>query len=676
MARLHRAAIFAVVAIALPVRAQSPAPQPTFRGGTDLVQVDVSVLDGKRHPVRGLTASDFSIFEDGQPREIQAFTEVNLPDRVQSRDASWTREVPSDVATNLTAQEEGRLLVILLDRTIPLGEPMITARRVAAAAINQLGPGDLAAVVSTNNGAVQNLTADHSRLLRAISASDLSSEISDVGKEVEAEVFALTGRTWSTLNDGRCQCGLCVLETITRVADAVQTTGRRRKVLFFIGSDLLLQAADPTGKPSNDVGCGNRVRDARDAMMTAVDRANLTIHSFDPTGLVNVGVATRASSIARPGSGPGSDTGTSELLRRQGNLMVLPDKTGGRAVMNTNGPDLAVPEVFRESDSYYLIGFRPGNPRGDGKFHRIAVQTGRHGLDVRARSGYTAAAAVSAAAPAASTSALPKGVSEAITGLLPATGASVDLNAAAFAAPETTHASVALSVGVGAFASPAGAPQQAVAGGPLEIIATAFDTGGRPKGLTRQTLELSWPAAAGSGDNRLDALSRIELPPGEYEIRVAVNGASRTASVFTYLTVPSFAAAPLSLSNIVIGATTRTLTAPKDFLSTLLPLVPTARREFARTDRFVAFFRIYEGTGRDTTLVPVQLQSTLVNARGGIVATESNTLAAADFASGRAADHYVTLPLTTLEPGDYLLKIEAKMGARVAGRALRFQVVP
>jgi VWFA-related protein len=676
MARLHRAALLALAAIALPVRAQSPAPQPTFRSGTDLVQVDVSVLDGKRHPVRGLTASDFSILEDGQPRQIQAFTEVNLPDRVQSRDASWTREVPSDVATNLTAQEEGRLLIILLDRTIPAGEPMMTARRVAAAAINQLGPGDLAAVVSTNNGAVQNLTADHSRLLHAIGASDLSSEISDVGKEIEAEVFALTGRTWSTLNDGRCQCGLCVLETVTRVADAVQTIGRRRKVLFFIGSDLLLQAADPTGKPSNDVGCGNRLRDARDAMLTAVDRANLTIHSFDPTGLVNVGVATRASSIARPGTGPGTDTGSAELLRRQGNLMVLPDRTGGRAVMNTNGPDLAVPEVFRESDSYYLIGFRPQNPRGDGKFHRITVQTARHGLDVRARSGYMAPAAKSAAAPAQSTTTLPKSVSEAITGLLPATGASLDLNAAAFAARGTTHASVALSVGVGAFASQPGAGPETMSGGPLEIIATAFDTGGRPKGLTRQTLELSWPAAARTGETRFDALSRIDLPPGEYEIRVAVSGASRTASVFTYLTVPSFAAAPLSLSNIVIGAAPRTLTAPKDFLSTLLPVVPTARREFARTDRFVAFLRIYQGTGRDTTLMPVQLQSTLIDARAATVASDSNTIAATEFAGGRAADHYVTLPLTTLAPGDYLLKVEAKMGARVAGRALRFHIAP
>src|SRR5574339_538705 len=90
MTRAARVALLAIASIALPLRAQAPGPQATFRGGTDLVQVDVSVLDSKRHPVRGLTAADFAIFEDGRPRAIQAFTEVNLPDRVHSRDASWT----------------------------------------------------------------------------------------------------------------------------------------------------------------------------------------------------------------------------------------------------------------------------------------------------------------------------------------------------------------------------------------------------------------------------------------------------------------------------------------------------------------------------------------------------------------------------------------------------------
>ena len=32
------------------------------------------------------------------------------------------------------------------------------------------------------------------------------------------------------------------VETITRVADAVQNTPRRRKMLFFIGSDMIWQS--------------------------------------------------------------------------------------------------------------------------------------------------------------------------------------------------------------------------------------------------------------------------------------------------------------------------------------------------------------------------------------------------------------------------------------------------
>lgn len=677
---MNGAVCIALVAIALHLSAQTSVPQATFRGGTDLVQVDVSVLDAKRRPVRGLTAADFTILEDGQPREIQAFSEVSLPDRVGSRDASWTREVPSDVATNLTASEEGRLVIILLDRTIPVGEPSITAKRIAAAAVDQLAPGDLAAVVSTSNRGVQNLTSDHARLLRAINQTDLSSDISDEAKEIEAAVFALTGRTWSTLNDGRCQCGLCVLETITNIANAVQGPSRRRKVLFFIGSDLLLQAADPRGDPDNDVGCQKRLKDARAVMFTAVDRANLTIHSLDPSGLANFTPTSRASSTLRPGSGPaGAAVMTSSIgdnLKRQGNLEVLPDRTGGRAVMNTNGPDAAVPEIFRESDSYYLIGFRPADTSANGKFHQITVKTTRRGLDVRARSGYTAAAiTIDPADSHKSSESVSEPVREALTGLLPADAAPIDLNAATFAIPGSQKASVVLSVGVNAFAAAASAGGTSH-GSPLEIVATAFDSGGRPKGMARQTLELSWPPSAANGTQRFDALSRLDLAPGEYEVRVAVSGAARTASVFSYVTVPAFASAPLSLSNIVIGASAGTLTAPKDFLSPLLPVVPSTRREFARSDRLVGFFRIYQGTGRQDPLAAVQLQATIVDARGTAVASETKMLDASSFASGRAADYYVAVPLSTLAAGDYLLKVETTMGTRVAGRAIRFLVRP
>ena len=45
-----------------------------------------------------------------------------------------------------------------------------------------------------------------------------------------------------------------------------------------------------------------------------------------------------------------------------------------------------------------------------------------------------------------------------------------------------------------------------------------------------------------------------------------------------------------------------------------------------------------------------------------------------EFAKARTADYYVTLPLAALAAGDYLLKVETTMGARTAGRAMRFVV--
>src|SRR4051812_13934103 len=42
----------------------------TFRGGVDVVQLDVSVLDTSRRPVHGLADRDFTVLIDGQPRRI------------------------------------------------------------------------------------------------------------------------------------------------------------------------------------------------------------------------------------------------------------------------------------------------------------------------------------------------------------------------------------------------------------------------------------------------------------------------------------------------------------------------------------------------------------------------------------------------------------------------------
>src|SRR6185295_9349142 len=53
---------------------QSPPPQtPLFRSRINLVLVDVIVRDKSGAVVKGLTADDFDVLEDGQPQRVVSF---------------------------------------------------------------------------------------------------------------------------------------------------------------------------------------------------------------------------------------------------------------------------------------------------------------------------------------------------------------------------------------------------------------------------------------------------------------------------------------------------------------------------------------------------------------------------------------------------------------------------
>jgi VWFA-related protein len=636
--------------------AQGRGDLPQFRTVVELIQLDVTVLDGKRQPVRGLTADDFTVLDNGKPATVRAFTPVELASTPAAGEPVWATRVRPDVATNQIGREEGRLVVILMDRSIPPGEPTTTARRIATAAVGALGPADLAAVVSTSNGAVQPLTADHARLLGAINAGDPSTGMSSE---------ALTIMDWlvplNPLSDGRCLCGLCVLETITRVADAVRDAPRRRKVLFFIGSSVVWQSAAPAG---GDVGCGSRLRDARATTFTAVDRANLTVHAIDPLGLSSVGPQTKASTKQAPPGAPRDffiqkqQQEMNGVLSAQGSVAVLPDRTGGRTVLNRNSPDAVVPDIVRESEAYYLVGIERSAAGPSGADHTIEVKVRRKGTRVYAQRSYAAlpVGEVTGGQDGATPAGSPD---QALARLLPDASKPLAMAVTAFANTGTGKAVVRVDVDAGAFARPDGGAV------PLGVALLATDRTGREVASARQTSTISGTRPVGSGPVEVNLQSHVELGEGDYGVRVAVSDTmtGAVASVFSEVTIPDFARAPLSLSDIIVEAG-----APPPATT-----MPTTRRTFGKADHVRAVMQIYQGTHRTEALRPVTLRVRILDATGTAVRDESVPYGADTFAE-RRKNCAITLPLADVARGEYFLQLDATAGSDTAGRALRFAV--
>jgi len=661
MTRSLRPIPVALLLAALAVSVRSQSQRSTFRAGVDLVQVDVSVLDKERRPVRGLTAADFTLLEDGKPRTIAAFSAVELPRRSANVTPAWDANTASEFATN-TLPAEGRLVVILLDRSIPDGFATVNAKNIAKAAVRELGPADLAAVLFTANGRQQGFTNDHARLIAAIDGSYPAGELSDdslgqwqslmAGMQQPA-FFGSTALGMLDYNT-ECPCGVCVLDTIGHVADAVRDVPRRRKSLLFIGANVTIEA---TGSSP----CASAVHEARDRMFRALDVASLTVHSFDARGLELAG-SSMAAGLR------GFRYGGQANLERQGNIAVLPDRTGGRTIVNTNNPIARVPEIFAESDSYYLLGFEPAVV--DGRRHNVSVKVARGGVDVRTRRGYVAddRAVEDPAAHKTTNTAL-----SAINGLMPAHDG-IDLTAATavFAAPKTREPVVTIAIHVQHAAAPA-SPQAAASGlEQVDLVTGVFTTSGRSVGVLRQTLSVT-PVARSPESISYDVLQRLPAKAGHYELRIGVQNLARhqTGSVYTFVDVPDFSGRPFVMSDIGVYAP-GTAPATADDLTDVLLAPATARREFDRHDRPTAFLRLYQGLGGPPA--SVFLKTTIVDARNRQRYGQDATIASSSFTNGGSTDYVINLPFQDLEAGAYLLTVDAKAGVLSDRRSVRFEI--
>jgi VWFA-related protein len=598
------------------VAQQTAPPQPRIRSNVTVVEVDAVVADKSGRPVRGLGREDFEIFEDGKLVEIASFSAVDLPEAPRQAIAQLPANRSGSAFGSNADADDGRLILIVLD-DIQVGFTagrIATVKSIARRTVERLGPADLAGVLTTSGrlGGQAEFTTDKSLLLDAIER---------FVPRGEHELPAIAGGPPVVPTRSG-------LEGLTVAARALGTIPHRRKSVFLISQ----------GFPATleEIIRGGRIGPAweaiREFMLTA-QRNNVAVYTADPCGLE-------------------IDRGCTRTSRQ--NLQTMAEVTGGFAAVNTNDSEAAVDRMLADSGSYYLIGYYSPAPPNDGKHHRVTVRTRVDGLEVRAREGYESpgkAARVPDVTPA-----------EALTRPAIQT-AGLTMRVVAIPAPLASHPSASVLLGIELPAD------SAVQAGRIDFLVAAIDEEGKTRARIRFTTNFSTSPQTTSPWTRTG--SRIDLPSGQYQLRVAAAGADNSqGSVYLDVTVPRFDS-ELGVGGLSLGARSAGAVTGSDRLRGMLPLVPLALNEIAPGIEFAIQLPIRVAS--KVASGPLTITTTLAHADGTTLQLDRTQAPGRDYASAGGKVHRVALP-PTLTAGSYRIIVESRLGRTTVARELAFSV--
>lgn len=330
-----------------PTAQQTPQQQqqpPIFRGGTNIVRVDVTVTDRRGEPATELTRDDFSLTEDGAPQTIESCELVRVTGE-PTDDRSLEIYSASQVAME-AARDDVRLFLIFWDE-YHIGQfiPATRGREILTEFVHTaFGPTDLVGIMDQLT-TVESIKFTRERL------------------HLVDQVHALKGRlgVYVPPRSAVEQAHLQDFRSIGRLRNEVTASALNaaaaflgnfregRKAILFVSQGFPLYGR-------NDES--NRFME----IVRTANTNNTAIYTLDPA---------------------------SEVGRRPDSLLSLAEETGGRPFVGSNRPELQLPQIVRDSSAYYLLGYRSPAPV-DGKFHRIRVRMNKDGYEVRARSGYFA----------------------------------------------------------------------------------------------------------------------------------------------------------------------------------------------------------------------------------------------------------------------------------------------
>jgi len=662
--------LFAITTAGRPI-AQQQKP-PVFRSGLELVSVDVVVRDRNGAVVRGLTAADFEVREDGIPQKVTTFVFQEIDDKaapagsvdlladIQERvkeaasqgaaQAARPAQIPETPTPLKSEDVAGRRLIVLLFDVSSM-QPEDVQRSVDAAqkyVSEQMSSADLIAVatVSSMLNVLTDFTGDKEKVQTALNtlgytegtatpppdattmATDETTAADDATADETAELDLFN-------NDMR----LRVLKTL---AETLAPIEQKKAIVYF-----------STGMQRN--GQDNQV-ELRSAINAAV-RANVSIYAVDTRGLQAIvpgGDATQASGRGQDlFSGRGVSQQFARLSSSQSTLTSLAADTGGRAFSDTNNFGEAFTRLRRDMSAYYLLGYSSSNHSQDGRFRRIQVRVKNDGLRVEARAGYYATRDFAHTARTDRETQLQEQLWAAVS----ATDLPVIVNASFFRlTADKYYVPIAIAVPGSAVPVPDGKDKAVI-----DILGEVRDERGFPVGRIRQTMELPAEASATLAGKQVLYQSGVTLPPGRFSVKVVVreNGTGTMGSFEAPVTVPELGKTPLKVSSVVLSTQLQSVKGRSDnpLVRDGVQLLPNLTHVVGRDQNLFFYYEVYdpsmaEGKGPD-------LRTSLAFYRGKVKVLETPvvTRVKLDATDRKAALFQFEIPANQFERGLYTCQI-------------------
>jgi len=555
---LRFTAILALAALLI----QPVLPQrATFSTTTNIVVVNVTVLDRDGKPVENLTKNDFRLFEDGKQQQLQSvdfqrLTNRTLPPVTANAEAAPPTEPKgynpeaerAAQHSNLaTKYQDRRLVVILFDFSSMQPAEQIRAKQAAVKFITtQMTASDTVAiqVFGTELRTVQDFTSDRDLLLAAINKfhigeSSENADTADTGADAQDQSgqFVADETEFNIFNADVKLAGL---------QDAARQLGQypEKKALIYISSGIQKNGVDNQSQLAATVN-------------TAV-RANVAFYPIDARGLSAVVPGGDATQTGAAGNslynGAGQRSVKENFNNQQETLATLAIDTGGKSLLDSNDLTLGMRQVQEDFTSYYVLSYVSSNPAQDGRYRRIQVKlnpsVGVAKAKLEYRQGYFAPTTFAHLGESGKEAQL----QQALLSDNPVTDLPVAAEVDYFRLEKSKYfVPISVKIPGSALAFKSKGSRAATE---LDFIAEVFDARGRTAATVRDTIPLKVNGAVAGevGRKSIQYDTGVTLTPGRYKLRFVAreNGEGKVGTFQSSFTVPDLSKGPaLRISSVI-----------------------------------------------------------------------------------------------------------------------------